>query len=109
MVTETTDAPFDDADTEAGAPIRWIAEIDGGVAGVIDRTPRGEYRATDSQGRKIGTYRTLSEAREQLGEKHDSTTLQRMDQSRTLQVVGLIALVATIVVAVVGLVLLLVH
>lgn len=109
MVPNTTDAPFDDADAEANTPIRWIAEIDGGAAGAIDRTPRGEYRATDSQGRKVGTYRTLAEAREQLGEKHDSTTLQRMDQSRVLQISGLVALLATVVIAILGLLLLLAH
>ncbi|MEO7349911.1 MAG: hypothetical protein ABIW32_08665 [Terrimesophilobacter sp.] len=88
---------------------RWIAESDDVVVGTVDRTSRGMYRATNINGRKIGTYRTLSEAREQLAQKLDSTRIQRMNQSRVLQIIGLAFLVATAAVAVVGVVFLLKH
>ncbi len=88
--------------------VRWIAETEDGVVGAIDRTPRGKYRATNSNGRTVGTYRTLTEARTQLAQKHDSTRVQRLDQSRVLLIGGLVALVATAVIAVVGIVMLLV-
>lgn len=86
---------------------RWIAESEDGVVGAVERTSRGKYRATDSSGRKVGTFRTLTEARRQLAEKYDSTASQRMDQSRTLLITGLIVLIATTVIAIVGVVLLL--
>lgn len=94
-------------ETEPRSPVRWIAESDDGVVGAVDRTSRGKYRATNSNGRAVGTYRTLTEAREQLAKKHDSTATQRMDQSHALLVGGLIALLATFGVAVVGVFLLL--
>lgn len=101
------DVKSNDAGLEPASPIRWIAEFEGGVAGAIDRTSRGQYRARDHRGRTVGTYRTLTEARDQLAKKHDSTVSQRMDQSSVLLIGGLIALLATVVVAVVGVVLLL--
>lgn len=94
-------------ETESRSPVRWIAESDDEVVGAVDRTPRGKYRATNSNGRTVGTYRTLTEAREQLAKKHGSTATQRMDQSRALLIGGLIALIATAGIAVVGVVLLL--
>lgn len=92
---------------ERPLPVRWIAESDDGVVGAVDRTSRGKYRATNIDGRRLGTYRTLTEAREQLAKKHDSTAIQRMDQSRVLVIGGLIALLATVAIAVVGVILLL--
>ena len=92
---------------EAPTPVRWIAEDGNGVVGAVDRTSRGKYRATNSTGRAVGTYRTLTEARAQLAKKHDSTASQRMDQSRGLLIGGLIALLATLAVAIIGVVLLL--
>lgn len=87
--------------------VRWIAESEEGVVGAVDRTSRGKYRATSINGRTIGTYRTLTEARHQLAKKHDSTAAQRMDQSRILLISGLVALIATVAIAIVGIVLLL--
>ncbi len=92
---------------ETPTPVRWIAENAGGVVGAVDRTSRGMYRVTNSSGRTVGTFRTLTEARAQLAKKHDSTAIQRMDQSRGLLIGGLIALLATLAVAIVGVVLLL--
>lgn len=87
--------------------VRWIAESEDSVVGAVDRTARGKYRATNNNGRTVGTYRTLTEARVQLAHKHDSTAAQRMNQSRVLLVSGFVALLATAVVAVVGVILLL--
>ena len=81
--------------------VRWIAESDDSVVGAVDRT--------NNSGRTVGTYRTLTEARIQLAQKHDSTAAQRMDQSRVLLISGLVALLATALVAVVGVILLLVR
>lgn len=92
---------------KAGVPVRWIAENTEGVVGAVDRTSRGKYRATNNSGHTVGTYRTLTEAREQLSKKHDSTAIQRLDQSRGLLIGGLVALLATVAVAIVGVVLLL--
>lgn len=108
MVDNASVAPGD-SDVERASPVRWIAEFEGGIAGAIDRTSRGKYRATDNRGRTVGTYRTLTEARDHLAKKHDSTAIQRMDQSPILLIGGLIALVGTAVVAVIGIVLLLGH
>lgn len=87
--------------------VRWIAESGDGVVGAVERTSRGKYRATDSDGRTVGTYRTLTEARLELAKKHDSTAAQRMNQSRVLLVGGLVGLIATSIIAIVGVVLLL--
>lgn len=108
-IIKDTVVTFDEPETGANTPVRWIAEFDGRVAGAIDRTPRGAYRVTNSRGRRIGTYRTLTEAREQLAKKHDSTAFQRMDQSKALVVTGLVALVATLLIAILGVILLLTH
>lgn len=96
------------ASTQPPRVVRWIAERDDTVVGAVERTSRGRYRATNSRGKTVGTYRTLAEARRQLDEKHDSTARQRMDQSRVLLLTGLVALIATGVIAVAGIVLLLV-
>lgn len=93
---------------EVPLPVRWIAEDGNGVVGAVDRTSRGNYRVTNDKGRHIGTYRTINEARLQLAKKHDATALQRMDQSRGLLIGGLVALLSTALVAIVGVVLLLV-
>ncbi len=97
------------SDTESPLPVRWIAESDDVEVGAVERTSRGMYRATNLNGRKVGTYRTLTEAREQLAKKLDSTRIQRMDQSRILQVTGLVVLVATAALAIVGVIFLLNH
>lgn len=94
---------------ELPPPVRWIAEGDDGEVGAVTRTSRGMYRATNVNGRKIGTFRTLSEARDQFAHTLDSTAIQRMDQSRVLQVVGLVVLVATVAVGIVGVFFLLNH
>lgn len=107
MITDDSAVPTGDSDSDSPMPVRWIAESDDIVVGAVDRTSRGKYRATNSDGRTLGTYRTLAEAREQLARKHDSTAIQRMDQSRVLLIGGLVALVATVAIAVVGLILLL--
>lgn len=107
MVTDENALPSEDSETELLPPVRWIAESEEGIVGAVDRTSRGMYRASNSNGRTLGTYRTLSEARKQLAKKHATTTIQRMDQSRVLLVGGLFALLATVAIAVVGLVLLL--
>ncbi len=91
---------------ETPLPVRWVAESSDGVVGAVERTSRGNYRAINDKGRRIGTYRTINEARTQLARKHDSTVIQRMDQSRGLLIGGLIALVSTLLVAIVGVVLL---
>lgn len=106
MVTEKQDISSNESGREQPLPVRWIAENDEGVVGEVVRTSRGEYRASDVHGRKVGIYRTLTAAREGLAKTHDSTVIQRMDQSRVLLVGGLFALVATVAVAVVGIILL---
>lgn len=97
------------SELEPTLAVRWIAESDDVVVGAVERTSRGMYRATNLNGRKIGTYRTLTEAREQLAKKLDATRIQRMDQSRILQIIGLVVLIATVAVAIVGVVFLLTH
>lgn len=93
--------------TDTDLPVRWIAESEEGVVGAVDRTSRGMYRATNLNGRKVGTYRTLTKAREQLAKRLDSTRIQRMDQSRILQIIGLVFLIATSAVTIVGVIFLL--
>lgn len=95
------------SDLEQPLPVRWIAEGEEGVVGAVDRTARGKYRATNINGRRVGTYRTLTEARIQLAQKHDATALQRMNQSKILVIGGLVALIATIAIAIVGVILML--
>lgn len=89
--------------------VRWIAESDDTVVGSVDRTSRGKYRATNIKGRTVGTYRTITEARTQLAHKHDSTFAERLNQSRILHIFGLVALVATALIAAVGVVFLMVR
>ena len=96
------------SDIESPLPVRWIAESEEGIVGAVDRTPRGKYRATNNNGRKVGTYRTLTEARVQLAQKYDATRGQRLDQSRFLVIAGLVALIATMAVAIAGIISLLV-
>ncbi len=101
--------PYENPEWVPVLPTRWVAEYDGEVAGGIDRTPRGKYRATDRRGRRVGTFRTLTEARDALAEKNSTTRIQRMNQSRVLLVGGFIAFLATAIVAAVGIVSLLVF
>ncbi len=108
-ITDKAIVPYEDPKWVPILPTRWVAEYDGEVAGAIDRTPRGKYLATDRRGRKVGSFRTLSEARDRLDEKNSSTTMQRMDQSRLLLIGGLIAFLAAASVAAVGIVSLLTH
>jgi|GEM_PF-4490656 len=101
--------PYENPDWVPVLPTRWVAEYDGEVAGAIDRTPRGKYRATDRNGRRAGTFRTLTEARDALAKKNSTTTLQRMNQSTALLIGGFVAFIATAVVATIGIVSLLTH
>lgn len=108
-ITDKAIVPYENPQWVPILPTRWVAEYDGEVAGGIDRTPRGKYRATDRRGRKVGTFRTLDEARDRLADKNSKTRIQRMDQSRALLVGGLVAFLATATVAGLGLVSLLTH
>ena len=103
-VTGKTIVPYEDPHGVPILPTRWVAEYDGEVAGAIDRTPGGKYLATDRHGRKVGTFRTLTEARDRLAQKNGATKMQRMDQSRVLLVGGLIAFLATASAATFGIV-----
>lgn len=106
-ITDKAIVPYEDPQWVPTLPTRWVAEYDGEVAGEIDRTPRGKYRATNRHGRKVGTFRTLSEARDRLAAANSTTRIEQMDQSRGLLVVGLVAFLATATVAAFGLVILL--
>ena len=96
--------PYENPEWVPVLPTRWVAEYDGEVAGGVDRTPRGKYRATDRHGRRAGTFRTLDEARDALARKNSTTAIQRMNQSPALLVGGLIAFLATAIVAIIGIV-----
>jgi hypothetical protein len=96
--------PYENPEWVPVLPTRWVAEYDGEVAGAIDRTSRGKYRATDRRGRRVGTFRTLADARDALAEKNSTTAIQRMNQSQALLVGGLLAFLATAVVAAIGIV-----
>src|SRR5690606_15651971 len=95
------------SDIEQPTPVRWIAESEDVVVGAVERTSRGKYRAPNVHGRTVGTYRTLSEARVELAHKCGASTRQRTDQSKFLVIGGLVALIATAAIAVVGVVLML--
>ena len=101
--------PYENPEWVPVLPTRWVAEYDGEVAGAVDRTPRGKYRATDRNGCRIGTFRTLADARDALTEKNSTTAIQRMNQSRSLLIVGLVAFLATATVAAIAIFSLLFH
>lgn len=104
-MTSTSDkpvVPYENPEWVPVLPTRWVAEYDGEVAGAVDRTPRGKYRATDRNSRRVGTFRTLADARDALAEKNSTTAIQRMNQSRSLLVIGLVAFLATATVAAVA-------
>ncbi|GAA3746560.1 hypothetical protein GCM10022239_22660 [Leifsonia bigeumensis] len=108
-ITDKAIVPYENPQWVPVLPTRWVAEYDGEVAGGIDRTPRGRYRATNRHGRRIGSFRTLDEARERLELNNSATRIQRFDQSRVLLVGGLIAFLATAGVAAFGVMSLLAH
>ncbi len=99
--------PYENPQWVPVLPTRWVAEYDGEVAGGIDRTARGKYRTTNRRGRRIGSFRTLEEARERLELDNKATRIERFDQSRALLVWGLVAFLAAASVAVIGVVALL--
>jgi hypothetical protein len=103
-ITDKAIVPYEDPQWVPILPTRWVAEYDGEVAGAIDRTARGRYRATDRRGRRVGTYRTLDEARDRLADKNSKSTIERMDQSRALLIGGLLAFLATATMAGIGIV-----
>lgn len=103
-ITDNTMVPYENPEWVPILPTRWVAEYDGEVAGGVDRTPRGKYRATDRHGHRVGTFRTLAEARDALAAKNSTTAIQRMNQSRFLLFGGLIAFLATATVATIGIV-----
>ncbi|MBX3091310.1 MAG: hypothetical protein KF801_02245 [Cryobacterium sp.] len=108
-ITDKTVVPYENPEWVPVLPTRWVAEYDGEVAGGIDRTPGGKYRATDRNGRRVGSFRTLAEARDALEAKNSTTAIQRMNQSRTLLIGGLAAFLATATVATMGIISLLTH
>ncbi len=108
-ITDKATVPYENPQWVPVLPTRWVAEYDGEVAGGIDRTPRGRYRATDRHGRRVGTFRTLEEARDRLEVNNSATRIERFDQSRTLLIVGLVAFAAAASVAVLGTIALLAH
>lgn len=103
-LTEKAIVPYEDPQWVPILPSRWVAEYDGEVAGSIDRTPRGRYLATNRRGRKVGTFRTLDQARQRLTASNSATTIQRLDQSRLLLFGGLGMLAATVAIAAFGLI-----
>jgi hypothetical protein len=111
MTTLTDEAvvPYEDPRWVPILPSRWVAEYDGEVAGSIDRTRRGRYLTTNRHGRKIGTFRTLDQARQRLVQSNSATTFQRLDQSRLLLFGGLGMLAVTVAVAAFGLSMLFTH
>lgn len=108
-ITDKAIVPYENPQWVPILPTRWVAEYDGEVAGGIDRTARGRYRATNRRGRHIGTFRTLEEARHRLETDNGSTRIQRFDQSRSLLIVGLVAFLAAASAAGIGIVSLLSH
>lgn len=108
-ITDKATVPYENPQWVPVLPTRWVAEYDGEVAGGIDRTSRGRYRATNRHGRRIGTFRTLDEARERLELNNSATRIERFDQSRGLLIGGLIAFLATAAVAAFGAMSLLAH
>lgn len=101
--------PYEDPRWVPILPTRWVAEYDGEIAGSIDRTPRGRYRATNRHGRKVGTFRTLDQARERLALSNSASKIERLDRSRGLLLGGLVAFAATTAAAVAGVMMLLSH
>ncbi len=104
MSTTKVVVPYENPELVSVLPTRWVADYDGEVAGSIDRTPRGKYRATDRNGHRAGTFRTLVDARDALDRKNSTTAIQRLSQSRVLLVGGFIAFLAAATVAAIGIV-----
>lgn len=101
-VADKAIVPYENPQWVPTLPTRWVAEYDGEVAGAIDRTARGKYRATNRHGRKVGSFRTLEEARDRLEVANSATRIEQFDQSRALLIGGFIAFAATAAVAVFG-------
>lgn len=76
-------------------PSRWVAEYDGEAAGSIDLTRRGRYRVTDRHNRRVGTYRSIDEARDSLTESNRVSRREHWDTSVPLSALGLVLLVGT--------------
>lgn len=106
-ITDKTLVPYENPEWVSAAPSRWVAHYDGEDAGVIDRTPNDTYLVTNRHGRKVGTFRTLEQARQRLSESNSATRRDKLDQSRTLLIGGLVLFALTAAVAAVGVVLLL--
>ena len=88
-------------------PSRWVAEYDGEAAGSIDLTRHGRYRVTDRHNRRVGTYRSITEAREHLATSNQVSRREHLDASKLLSGLGFVLLVATTVFGVYGLTLVL--
>ncbi len=108
-ITEKAIVPYENPQWVPVLPTRWVAEYDGEVAGSIDRTPRGRYRAINRHGRRIGTFRTLEEARDRLEVANSATRSERYDQSRALVVWGFVAFLGAAAAAVIGVLALFAH
>ena len=76
-------------------PSRWVAEYDGEAAGSIDLTRRGRYRVTDRHNRRVGTFRSIDEARLKLADSNRVSRIQHWDTSVPLTALGLVLLIAT--------------
>lgn len=108
-ITDKAIVPYENPQWVPILPTRWVAEYDGEVAGGIDRTPRGRYRATNRHGRRIGSFRTLEEARDRLEVANQSTRIEQFDQSRVLVVWGFVAFIGAAAAAVIGVLALVAH
>ncbi|HRP99283.1 MAG TPA: hypothetical protein PK781_02335 [Terrimesophilobacter sp.] len=96
MTDHTTQlVPYLDPHWVQVLPSRWVAEYDGEAAGSIDLTRRGRYRATDRHNRRIGTFRSIDEARIKLADSNRISRREHWDTSLPLGTLGLILLVAT--------------
>lgn len=87
--------PYDEPQWVQVLPSRWVAEYDGEAAGSIDLTRRGRYRATDRHNRRIGTFRSIDEARVKLAQSNQISRREHWDSSLPLGTLGLVLLIAT--------------
>lgn len=90
-------------------PHRWVARSGDAVAGRIDLTAAGRYRAYDGTGRNLGTFANLDEAREAADSRRAGGFGTQGASARALSAIGLVLFLVAAAAGAWGIVLLLPH